>query len=350
MRMLLTGVAGFIGFHTARWLVGHGHEVVGLDCIDPYYDVELKYGRLAELGIMRDAIKDGSETTSLTQPAFRFVLGNLVDRTLLEKLCKTHRFERVCHLAAQAGVRHSLKDPHKYIQDNIVCFMNVLEVCRNFGIDHLAYASSSSVYGLNRLVPFSTRRGVDHPISIYAATKRSNELMAHCYSYLYGLPTTGLRFFTVYGPWGRPDMALFKFTRAILSGEAIEVYNHGKMVRDFTYIDDIVEGVGKVTEKAPDPDSSWDAHHPRPNTSVAPFKIYNIGNNRPVDLMQFIRILERELGKKANIEYLPLQPGDVPATRADVSDLERDFGFRPNTSVEVGIRAFVNWYREYYRI
>ena len=350
MKVLLTGAAGFIGFHTARWLLARGHEVVGLDSIDPYYDVGIKYGRLAELGVEKGAIAERREAASSTQPAFRFVLGDLTDRPLLEELFAAHGFERVCNLAAQAGVRYSLQDPHKYIQSNIVGFMNVLEACRHNKVGHLAYASSSSVYGLNSRVPFSTGRGADHPMSIYAATKRSNELMAHTYSHLYGLPTTGLRFFTVYGPWGRPDMALFLFTRSILAGEPIEVFNNGRMIRDFTYVDDIVEGVGRVVEAVPGPAAAWDADNPRPDISSAPYRVYNIGNDRPVELMDFIRCIEKELGRKADIRYLPMQPGDVPATRADVSDLERDFGFRPRTSVEEGIREFVRWYRAYYRV
>ena len=349
MKILLTGAAGFIGFHAARWLLQKGHEVLGLDNIDPYYDVEIKFGRLAELGIAREAIVERREAPSSTQPGFRFVMGDITDRPLMESLAEKFKFQRVCHLAAQAGVRYSLQDPHKYIQSNVVGFMNILEACRHHKVPHLVYASSSSVYGLNRRVPFSSRRGVDHPISIYAATKKSNELMAHSYSHLYGLPTTGLRFFTVYGPWGRPDMALFKFTRAILAGEPIEVYNHGRMIRDFTYIDDIVEGVGRVVEGVARPDRGWNPRKPRPDTSSAPYRLYNIGNNRPVDLMSFIRMLEKELGKRADLRFLPMQPGDVPATRADVRGLERDFSFRPRTDLRTGIRQFVRWYREYYR-
>lgn len=349
MKILLTGAAGFIGFHTARWLLQRGHSVVGLDSLDPYYDVRIKYGRLSELGVEQARITPGREIPSAQGTDFRFVLGDLTDPGFLEELAESRGYERVCHLAAQAGVRHSLQEPRKYIASNVLGFLNVLEACRKTGVGHLVYASSSSVYGLNRDVPFSTRRGADHPISIYAATKKSNELMAHSYGHLFGLPTTGLRFFTVYGPWGRPDMALFKFTRSILSGEPIDVYNHGRMIRDFTYVEDIAEAVGRVVEGMPAPSRRWNPRRPLADVSSAPYRLYNVGNDRPVDLMEFIRLLEAELEKKAEIRFLPLQPGDVPATRADVRDLERDFGFRPRTSVQAGIHRFVEWYRAYYR-
>ena len=350
MKVLLTGAAGFIGFHTARWLLRQGHEVVGLDNLDPYYDVGLKYDRLAELGVSKPSINRGCEALSKIQPGFRFVLGDVVDRPHLEELVDRGGFDRVCHLAAQAGVRHSLQDPHKYIQSNIVGFLNVMEACSRRQVSHLVYASSSSVYGLNRSVPYSTKRGADHPLSLYAATKRSNELMAHSYSHLFGLPTTGLRFFTVYGPWGRPDMALFKFTRSILAGEPVEVYNHGRMVRDFTYVDDIVEGIGRITEGIPAPNPGWNPRRPVPDASSAPYRLYNIGNNRPMDLLSFIRLLEKELARKADIRLLPMQPGDVPATCADVRSLERDFRFQPRMPVKEGIHEFVLWYRRYYEV
>lgn len=350
MKILVTGVAGFIGFHAARWFLHKGNEVVGLDNMDPYYDVELKYARLSQLGVQRASIRASSEVPSATEAGFRFVLGDITDRLMIEELIGGGRFDRVCHLAAQAGVRFSLEYPHKYVDSNIVGFLNVLESCRQHRVPHFVYASSSSVYGLSRQVPFATRQAADHPISIYAATKRSNELMAHSYSHLFALPTTGLRFFTVYGPWGRPDMALFKFTRCILAGERVDIYNHGRMIRDFTYVEDIVEAVGRVVEGISTTAKCWDARRPLPNISSAPYRLYNIGNNRPIELMSFVRLLEQELGKKADIRMLPMQPGDVAATRADVRDLQHDFGFHPHTRVEEGIRHFVRWYREYYRI
>lgn len=348
MRVLVTGAAGFIGFHTCRWLLDRGHEVVGLDNLDPYYDLNLKYGRLGELGFPREGLSGRPPLPSGKHPNLRFTLMDITDREVLEALFAAEHFDTVCHLAAQAGVRHSLKDPHKYIHYNVVGFMNLLEACRQNRVGHLLYASSSSVYGLNRRVPFSTRRSADHPISIYGATKRSNELMAHSYSHLYGLPTTGLRFFTVYGPWGRPDMALFTFTKAILAGKPIEVYNQGRMVRDFTYITDIVEGIGRAAQRPPRPLTRWNPKRPRPDASSAPFRIYNIGNNRPVELLRFIQVLEEELGRKADIRLQPLQPGDVPVTQADVHELEKDTGFRPGTPVQAGIREFVRWYKSFY--
>jgi UDP-glucuronate 4-epimerase len=332
-KVLVTGAAGFIGFHLTRKLLASGHEVIGFDNLNDYYDVNLKLDRLKLI----EAI-----------PGFRFIKGDLADREALFSLFKDERFDIVVNLAAQAGVRYSLTNPHAYIDSNIQGFMNILEGCRHHGIKHLVYASSSSVYGGNTLMPFSVHHNVDHPVSLYAATKKANELMAHTYSSLYGLPTTGLRFFTVYGPWGRPDMALFLFTRAILEGKPIDVFNDGKMQRDFTYVDDIVEGVFRVTFHTPEPNSVWNGKSPDPGTSFAPYRIYNIGNNSPVELLKFIEVLEGCLGMTANKNLLPLQPGDVPATCADVDDLVRDVGFKPSTSIETGIGRFVEWYKSYF--
>ncbi|MBU5615105.1 NAD-dependent epimerase [Geomonas azotofigens] len=334
-KMLVTGAAGFIGFHLSKRLLAAGVEVVGLDNLNDYYDVNLKYGRLKQL----------EET-----PGFRFVKMELADREGMAALFERERFDVVVNLAAQAGVRYSLINPYAYVDSNLSGFMNILEGCRHHGVKHLVYASSSSVYGANTAMPFSVHHNVDHPVSLYAATKKANELMAHTYSSLYGIPTTGLRFFTVYGPWGRPDMALFLFTKAILEGRPIDVFNYGKMQRDFTYVDDIVEGVTRVIDKVPEKDSTWSGAHPDPGTSYAPYKIYNIGNNNPVELLRFIEVLEQALGKEAQKNLLPIQAGDVPATYADVDDLMRDVGFRPATSIEDGISRFVAWYREFYGI
>ena len=331
--ILVTGAAGFIGFHLSQRLLADGHHVVGLDNLNDYYEVQLKLDRLAQL--------EG-------HPAFTFFKLSLEDREAIEQLFRDGRFDVVVNLAAQAGVRYSLKNPHAYIDSNIVGFINILEGCRHTGVKHLVYASSSSVYGANTRMPFSVHHNVDHPISLYAATKKANELMAHTYSALYGLPTTGLRFFTVYGPWGRPDMALFTFTRAILEGRPIDVYNHGKMQRDFTYIDDIIEGIVRVCGQTPASNPAWDGATPDPGTSFAPYRIYNIGNNNPVELLHFIETLEQCLGRKAVKNLLPIQPGDVPATYADVDDLMHDVGFRPATGIEEGIGRFVEWYRQYY--
>ncbi len=334
-KFLVTGAAGFIGFHVSRRLLDRGDEVVGLDNLNDYYDVRLKHDRLAQLhGHLQ----------------FRFVKAELADREALQQLFATDRPEVVIHLAAQAGVRYSLENPHAYVDSNLVGFMNVLEGCRHHGVRHLAYASSSSVYGANTHMPFSVHHNVDHPVSLYAATKKANELMAHTYSHLYRLPTTGLRFFTVYGPWGRPDMALFKFTRAMLAGQPIDVYNQGRMQRDFTYIDDIAEGVVRVADRVPVPNPAWSGDAPDPGTSLAPYKIYNIGNHQPVELLYFIEVLEQCLGRQAEKRLLPIQAGDVPATYADVDDLMRDVGFRPATPIEEGIARFVAWYREYYGV
>jgi UDP-glucuronate 4-epimerase len=335
MKILVTGAAGFIGFHLTIYLLKRGDEVVGFDNLNNYYEVKLKHDRLAILS---------------NHQSFTFVQADLSDRAAVEKVFAEHRFDRVINLAAQAGVRYSLENPHAYIDANIVGFMNILEACRHNKIEHLTYASSSSVYGSNTEMPFSVHHNVDHPVSLYAATKKANELMAHTYSHLYGLPTTGLRFFTVYGPWGRPDMALFLFTRAIIEGKPIKVFNNGLMRRDFTYIDDIVEGVVRVSDRIAPANPDWDGMKPDPATSRAPYRIYNIGNNRPVELLRFIEIIEKKLGKTAVKEMLPMQPGDVPATYADVDDLMRDTGFAPATPLETGISRFIDWYRDYYKV
>jgi UDP-glucuronate 4-epimerase len=348
MRILVTGAAGFIGYHLVLRLLARGDEIVGLDNINDYYDVRLKYGRLADSGIDASRIVPGELVPSSSRPAYRFIKLDLADHDGVSKLVARERFDAVCHLAAQAGVRYSLVNPRAYVESNFAGFANVIEASRLHGVGHFVYASSSSVYGLNEKMPFSTRDNVDHPISLYAASKKSNELVAHSYSYLFGLPTTGLRFFTVYGPWGRPDMALFIFTKAILEGRPIDVYNHGEMRRDFTYIDDIVEGVARVLARPPAGDPDWSGKAPDPSGSKAPYRVYNIGNGRPVELMDFIRAIETVLGEKAQLNFLPLQPGDVPATWADTSDIERDFGFRPGTPVERGIASFVEWYRRFY--
>ena len=334
-KVLVTGSAGFIGFHLARKLLDNNIAVVGLDNLNPYYDPELKRARLARL----------TPYTSYTHADL-----DISDRKGLAALFESHVFDAVINLAAQAGVRYSLKNPHSYVDTNIVGFVNILEGCRHSGVKHLVFASSSSVYGANTKMPFSVHHNVDHPVSLYAASKKSNELMAHTYSHLFGLPVTGLRFFTVYGPWGRPDMALFLFTSAILEGRPIDVFNHGKMVRDFTYIDDIVEGVYRVIHRVPRPDPDWNSNAPDPATSYCPYRIYNIGNNSKVDLLRYIEVLEECLGRQATRNYLPLQPGDVPATYADVADLENDVGFKPATAIEDGIKRFVEWYKEYYKI
>ncbi|GKS60007.1 NAD-dependent epimerase [Nitrospira sp.] len=333
--ILLTGAAGFIGFHTAKRLLKRADPVVGLDNLSDYYDVRLKEARLAQLS---------------TQRNFRFVKMDLADREGIQALFAESGFRRVVHLAAQAGVRHSLVNPHAYTSANVEGFLNVLEGCRHQKVDHLVFASTSSVYGGNTHMPFSVHDNVDHPVSLYAATKKANELMAHCYAHLYKLPCTGLRFFTVYGPWGRPDMALFLFTKAILEGKPIDVFNHGKMQRDFTYVDDIVEGIVRALDRVAQPNAAWSGAKPDPGTSNAPYRVYNIGNNKPVELLRFIEVLEQTLGKKAEKRLLPLQAGDVPATYADVDDLMRDVGFKPSTSIEVGIARFVEWYRDYYSV
>lgn len=335
MKILVTGAAGFIGSVTARQLLERGETVVGLDNFNDYYDVSLKEARAARL--------DGFGN-------FAMVRADLADREAMERLFAGHRFDKVVHLAAQAGVRYSLENPHSYINSNVVGTLHVLEGCRHNDVGHLVYASSSSVYGANTAMPFSIHQNVDHPLALYGATKKATELMAHTYSNLYGLPTTGLRFFTVYGPFGRPDMALFMFTRNILEGKPIDVFNYGKHRRDFTYVDDIVEGVIRTMDRTAEPNEEWDSDHPDPGTSRAPYRLYNIGNQQPVELMRYIEVIEECLGRKAEKNLLPLQPGDVPDTFADTDDLVRDVGYKPSTPVEVGVRNFVDWYMDYYKI
>lgn len=347
MKVLVTGAAGFIGFHLARRLVERGDEVVGLDNLNDYYDVGLKLDRLAAAGIEPARIAPGALIPSASGPGYRFVKLDLADNDALLRLFAAQRFDAVCHLAAQAGVRYSLVNPRAYVESNFVGFANVIEAARAHNVGHFVYASSASVYGLNETMPFSTRANVDHPVSLYAASKKSNELVAHSYSHLFALPTTGIRFFTVYGPWGRPDMAYFLFVQAILAGHPIEVYNFGDMRRDFTYIDDIVEGVARILDRPPAGDPAWSGRDPDPSRSKAPYRIYNIGNGTPVGLMDLIKAIETSLGRKADLKLLPLQPGDVPATWADTSDIERDFGFRPRTPIAVGIPKFVEWYLGY---
>ena len=346
----MTGTAGFIGYHVAQRLIDRGDEVVGLDSINDYYDPRVKYGRLANTGIEKVMIEYNKLIPSSTFDNYRFIQLKLEDKVGMDALFTHERFDKVCHLAAQAGVRYSLINPQAYIDSNIVGFVNILENCRHTDVQHLAYASSSSVYGLNETMPFSTRDNVDHPISLYAASKKSNELMAHTYSHLFALPTTGLRFFTVYGPWGRPDMALFLFTQAILDDKPIDVFNYGKMRRDFTYIDDIVEGIIRVIDHPPQGNPQWTGSKPDPSCSKAPYKVYNIGNSAPVELMDFIEAIEKTLGKKAKKNMLPIQAGDVPATWAEVSDLIEDLGYQPNTPIQDGIERFIAWYKEFYKI
>lgn len=333
--ILVTGAAGFIGYHTARRLLERGDEVIGLDSVNDYYDVALKEARLRMLEEF---------------PRFRFLRGDVADTAMMAELFASQRPRRVIHLAAQAGVRYSLTNPHAYVDANLKGFLNILEGCRHNAVEHLVYASSSSVYGANTTQPFSEHDNVDHPISLYAATKKANELMAHSYASLYRMPVTGLRFFTVYGPWGRPDMALFKFARGIVAGEPIPVFNEGRMIRDFTYIDDIVEGVVRVTDSVAALDPSWSGAKPDPARSYAPYRVFNIGNNQPVQLMHCIDLLQECLGRKATLQLLPMQPGDVPSTMADVTELERAVGFRPQTTIEQGIANFVAWYRSYYKV
>lgn len=332
--VLVTGAAGFIGFHLTRKLIENGYQVVGIDNLNDYYDVNLKLSRLE---ILRKA------------PDFKFFQTDLADQKGIKALFVEYKFPYVVNLAAQAGVRYSLINPHAYLESNLHGFLNILEACRHHKIQHLIYASSSSVYGANKKMPFSVHQNVDHPISLYAASKKANELMAHTYSALYNLPTTGLRFFTVYGPYGRPDMALFIFTKSILEGKPIDVYNHGKMKRDFTYVDDIVEAIVRLVPKVPRPNAEWSGMHPDPATSFAPYKIFNIGNNKPVELLHFIECIERKLHKKAIKNFMPIQDGDVPETFADVDNLMREVNFKPDTSIEEGVGKFVEWYLEYYK-
>ncbi|MBA3018131.1 MAG: NAD-dependent epimerase [Proteobacteria bacterium] len=332
-RVLVTGAAGFIGFHLSRRLLKDGCHVTGIDNLNSYYDVKLKEARLESLTPFEN---------------FSFYNMDISDRKSLEAIFNNTKYDVVVNLAAQAGVRYSIENPQAYVDSNIVGFVNLLECCRHNDVKHLVFASSSSVYGANTKMPFSVHNNVDHPVSLYAATKKANELMAHAYSHLYGMHCTGLRFFTVYGPWGRPDMALFLFTKAILEEKPIKVFNHGRMQRDFTYIDDIIEGVVRIMGRLPEPDPTWNGDNPDPGTSYARYKIYNIGNNNPVELMEFIGVIEKILGKKAKKEFLDLQPGDVPATYANIDDLIKDVGFKPETSIETGIKQFILWYNEYY--
>jgi UDP-glucuronate 4-epimerase len=335
MKILITGAAGFIGFHLSKKLLDHSYQIIGIDNLNDYYDPSLKQSRLEILGKYNN---------------FNFHKVDLKDKAAVDHIFETYQPTHVINLAAQAGVRYSIENPYAYVDSNLTGFMNILEACRNYPVEHLLYASSSSVYGGNKVAPFSTNHNVDHPVSLYAATKKSNELMAHTYSHLYGIPTTGLRFFTVYGPYGRPDMAYFSFTKDILAGKPIKVFNHGKMERDFTYIDDIVEGIVKLIDKAPTANKDWDESKDDLSTSFAPYKIYNIGNNNPVQLMRFINALESALGKEAEKVYMDMQPGDVLRTYADVSDLERDINFKPSTSIEDGLKKFVVWYEKYYQV
>lgn len=349
MKILVTGTAGFIGFALAKALSERGDTVVGYDNINDYYDVNLKYDRLKELGFERQKIAENKLVCS-NLPNLSFIKADLGDLETMKKLFEEQKFDVVVNLAAQAGVRYSLINPHAYVNSNLAGFVNILECCRHNNVKNLVYASSSSVYGLNTNMPFDTHKSVNHPISLYAATKKSNELLAHTYSHLFGLPTIGLRFFTVYGPWGRPDMALFLFTDAAIKGKPIDVYNHGKMMRDFTFVDDIVSGVIKCVDNPAKPNLDFDPKNPDPAVSSAPYKIYNIGNNSPVELMDYIKAIENALGVEIKKNMLPIQPGDVPATFADVSDLVSDFDYKPNTPIEVGVGKFVQWYRKYYGV
>ena len=349
MKALVTGIAGFIGFHLARRLAAEGVDVVGVDSLNTYYSTRLKLDRLAAMGIPEADLDSPSGAQSETLPNVRVYRGNLADRAFSESLFSNHAFTHVCHLAAQAGVRYSLEAPLSYIESNITAFAHILEGCRRQQASHLVYASSSSVYGLNGHIPYSTSDNVDHPVSLYAATKKSNELMAHTYAHLYGVPCTRVRFFTVYGPWGRPDMAYYHFTRDILQGKQIKVFNEGRMQRDFTYIDDIIEGIVRVMRSPARPNTEWDPANPDPASSPAPYRLYNLGNDQPVALLDFIGILENKLGRKANTLMLPMQAGDVEQTWADVSDLKRDIDFQPTTTLAEGLGKFVEWYREYHK-
>lgn len=349
-KTLITGTAGFIGFHLARKLLERGDEVIGLDSINDYYDLRVKYGRLSETGIDKEKIEYNKLVQSSKYPNYRFIQLKLEDADTLNALFEREKFDTVVNLAAQAGVRYSLENPRAYVDSNIIGFVNILEACRHNGVKHLSYASSSSVYGLNETRPFSVQHNVDHPISLYAASKKSNELMAHTYSHLFGLPTTGLRFFTVYGPWGRPDMALFLFTKAILEDKPINIFNNGDMSRDFTYVDDIVEGITRVNDNPPEGNQSWSGADPDPSSSKAPYTVYNIGNNAPVKLMDFVSIIEKCVGKVAEKNFMPMQPGDVSATYADVQSLIDNLGYQPDTALETGVGKFVAWYREFYNV
>ena len=350
MKILVTGAAGFIGSYVCKYLLSRGDEVVGLDNINSYYDINLKYGRLLTLGIEENAVNWYLFVESNVYEKFRFIRMNLEDKQAMQMLFANERFDKVVNLAAQAGVRYSIENPYAYVESNIDGFLNVLERCRHYRVKHLIYASSSSVYGLNGKVPFSENDSVAHPVSLYAATKKSNELMAHTYSHLYAIPTTGLRFFTVYGPWGRPDMSPFLFASAILNNRPIKVFNNGDMLRDFTYIDDIVEGVLRVIDHVPEPNLNWNDQNPEPSSSKAPYKIYNIGNSHPVKLMDFIEAIEKAIGHPADKIYFPMQPGDVYQTNADTTALERELGFKPNKSIIEGVRNTIDWYRSFYQL
>lgn len=348
MKILVTGAAGFIGFHLVRRLISEDYSVIGLDNINDYYSTDLKHDRLAELGILENTVVEGELIESAENKNLKFIKTDLEKKSVIDELFIQEDFDVVINLAAQAGVRYSLKDPYRYIDSNITGFLNLLEGARHNSVEHLIYASSSSVYGANTNMPFSTKDNVDHPMSLYAASKKSNELMAHTYSNLFNIPTTGLRFFTVYGPWGRPDMALFLFAEAMLKGEAIEVFNHGNMERDFTYIDDIIEGITRLIPKPPSPNSNWTGDDPDPSTSFAPYRVFNIGNSSPVKLMNFISEIEKQLGIEAEKKMLPMQPGDVPKTWADVDDLADYVDFKPDIGIEKGIKNFIDWYESYY--
>ncbi|MBC8313011.1 MAG: NAD-dependent epimerase [Candidatus Cloacimonetes bacterium] len=347
-KILITGTAGFIGFHLCKKLMSENVNIVGLDNINDYYDVGLKYGRLAELGFQTQDIHYNEITQSDKYDNLKFIRLDLKEKQKLLEIFEKYNFDYVVNLAAQAGVRYSILNPDAYMESNIIGFYNILECCKIHKIKHLVYASSSSVYGLNEKMPLSTNDNVDHPISLYATSKKSNELLAHCYSHLYNIPTTGLRFFTVYGPWGRPDMAYFLFTKKICEDKPIDIYNYGKMERDFTYIDDIVEGIRRIIKRIPKPDKNWNGKKPNPGTSKAPFKLYNIGNSSPVKLTDFIEVIEKKLGRKVKKNLMPLQPGDIPKTHADISNLENEINYNPSTSIEEGITKFIDWYLEFY--
>ncbi len=350
MKILVTGAAGFIGFYVCKGLLNRGDIVVGLDNINTYYDVSLKYGRLSALGIQQEYVDWYKFVESNLFENFRFVRMNLEDKQAMRMLFTNEHFDKVVNLAAQAGVRYSIENPYAYVESNVNGFLNVLEGCRHYQVKHLVYASSSSVYGLNGKVPFSEKDSIAHPVSLYAATKKSNELMAHTYSHLYGIPSTGLRFFTVYGPFGRPDMSPFLFADAMLHGRPIKVFNNGDMLRDFTYIDDIVEGILRVVDHIPTPDPEWNAQFPAPGSSTAPYKIYNIGNSHPVKLMDFIQAIEEAIGHPAEKIYLPMQPGDVYQTNADTSALQHELGFKPDKPIKEGVRETIDWYRSFYQL